>query len=113
VNQCRGDWTKADASLYELLGISKERADEIAKLVRRAFSESKSPAEWVQRLIDEFGITQEDGELFTCAWFAGRYAGVSEVFRMAQREIVKMEKEKAEKDKAKREGKYPPADGYT
>jgi hypothetical protein len=63
-----------DATLYELLGISKKRADEIiAKLVRVAFRESKSPAEWIQRLIDDFGVTREDADIFACAWFAGRY----------------------------------------
>ena len=101
-----------DATLYELLGISKKRADEIAKLVRVAFRESKSPAKWIQRLIDDFGVTREDADIFACAWFAGRYAGVSEVFKVAQREMNKLEKEKAEKDKAETWQKYLPADGY-
>jgi len=106
-----------DATLYELLGISKKRADEIAKLVRVAFRESKSPAEWIQRLIDDFGVTREDADIFACARFAGRYVGVSEVFKVAQREMNKLEKEKAEKDKAETDKaetrqKYLPADGY-
>ncbi len=86
-----------DYTLYELLGLSKERADEIAKKVRTAFSESKSPEEWVKRLIDEFNITPEKAEAFACGWFAGRYAGVSEVFKVVQKEMDKIEKDKAEK----------------
>ena len=65
----------ADATLYKLLGVSKEQADEIARRVR-AF--------------------------FACGWFAGKYAGVSEVFNVVAREIDEIEKE----------NKYPPPDGY-
>ncbi len=87
----------ADATLYKLLGISKERAEEIAKRVREAFSESKSPEEWVKRLAEEFDISPEKAEAFACGWFAGRYAGVSDVFNVVQKEMDKIEKDKAEK----------------
>ena len=97
----------ADASLYEILGLSKERADEIAKIVRESFSRSKSPADWIKELIDDFGIAPETAEIFACGWFAGRYAGVSEVFNVVQREMDKLEKDKAEK-----ESRYPQTDGY-
>ena len=97
----------ADSTLYEILGVSKERADEIAKIVRESFSKSKSPADWIKELIDDFGITPETAEVFACGWFAGRYAGVSEVFNIVQREMDKLEK-----DKAERESKYPQSDGY-
>ncbi len=77
----------ADNTLYELLGISKERAEEIARAVRKAFSEARCADDWVKRLVDELGITQENAEIFACGWFAGRYAGVSEVFNVVQREM--------------------------
>lgn len=98
-----------DYTLYELLGLSKERADEIAKKVRAAFSESRSPEEWVKTLIDEFDIAPEKAEAFACGWFAGRYAGVSEVFKVVQKEVDKIEKDKAEK--VERDSKYC-TDGY-
>ncbi len=97
----------ADATLYEMLGLSKERADEIAKMVRRSFSQSKSPSDWIKELIEAFEITPETAEVFACGWFAGRYAGVSDVFNVVQREMDKMERDKAEK-----ESKYPQSDGY-
>ncbi len=97
----------ADATLYEMLGLSKERADEIAKIVRRSFSQSKSPSDWIKELIEAFEITPETAEVFACGWFAGRYAGVSEVFSVVEREMDKMERDKAEK-----ESKYPQSDGY-
>lgn len=97
----------AEDTLYEILGISKERADEIAKIVRKSFSQSKSPADWIKELIEDFGITPETAEVFACGWFAGRYAGVSEVFNVVQREMDRLEKDKAEK-----ESKYPQSDGY-
>lgn len=97
----------ADATLYDILGISKERADEIAKIVRESFSKSKGPADWIKGLIEDFEITPEDAEVFACGWFAGRYAGVSEVFNIVQREMHKLEKDKAEKER-----KYPQSDGY-
>ena len=97
----------ADATIYEILGISKERANEIAKIVRKSFSQSKSPADWIKELIDDFGITPETAEVFACGWFAGRYAGVSEVFNVVQREMDKLDKDKAEKER-----KYPQSDGY-
>ncbi|MFB3765542.1 MAG: hypothetical protein ACE14P_09895 [Methanotrichaceae archaeon] len=100
----------ADATLYEILGVSKERANEIAKIVRNSFSKSRSPADWIKELIDEFGITPETAEVFACGWFAGRYAGVSEVFNIVQQEMDKIEKDKAEK--AEKESRYPQSDGY-
>ena len=106
----RGVVLKVDATLYELLGISKERADEIAKKVREAFSESENPAEWVMRLINEFSISQEEADIFACAWFAGRYAGVSEVFRVVQWEMDRLDQK--ERDKARKDKTYPPSDGY-
>ncbi len=99
----------ADATLSKLLGISKERVEEIAKRVREAFSESKSPEEWVKRLAEEFDIAPEKAEAFACGWFAGRYAGVSEVFKVVQDEMDKIEKDKAEK--AEKESQYC-MDGY-
>ena len=99
----------ADATLYKLLGISKERAEEIAKRVREAFSESKSPEEWVKRLVDEFDIEPKKAEAFACGWFAGRCAGVSDVFKVVQKEMDKIERDKAEK--AEKESQYC-MDGY-
>jgi hypothetical protein len=95
----------AEVTLYEILGISKERADEVARRVRKAFSESRNPQDWVKRLIEDAGVTPETAEIFACGWFAGRYAGVSEVFNVVQREMYKMEKGK-EKDN------YLPTEGY-
>jgi hypothetical protein len=95
----------AEVTLYEILGMSKDRADEIARRVRKAFSESENPKDWVKRLIDDSGVTPETAEIFACGWFAGRYAGVSEVFNVVQREMDKLEKGR-EKDS------YPPTEGY-
>jgi hypothetical protein len=95
----------AEVTLYEILGISKERADEIARMVRKAFSESRNPQDWVKGLIEDAGVTPETAEIFASGWFAGRYAGVSEVFNVVQREMDKMEKGR-EKDS------YPPTEGY-
>jgi hypothetical protein len=99
-----------DVSLYKLLGISKENADEIAKKVKVSFSESKGPAQWIERLITEFDINPENAEIFACGWFAGKYAGVSEVFNAVQREIEDMEKGRLEN--AEVESRYNPPDGY-
>ena len=87
-------------TLYEIFGIPEKRAEVIAKLVRKLFAESASSEEWVQSLIREFGIGPENCEIFACGWFAGRYAGVSEVFAVVQKEL----------DKAT--GDYPPTTGY-
>ena len=100
----------ADISLYELLGISKESADVIARKVRASFSESSGPAEWIERLISEFDIDRENAEIFACGWFAGKYAGVSEVFNAVQREIDDMEKDRLEK--AEMDRRYNLPDGY-
>ncbi len=100
----------ADVTLYKLLGLSKERADEVARKVRASFSESRGPAEWIARLIDEFDIDQERAEIFACGWFAGKYAGVSEVFNVVAREIDEMEKCQAER--SEKESKFAPPDGY-
>jgi hypothetical protein len=89
--------TMADTTLYELLGVSKERADEIAKKVRASFSESDGPDIWIRRLIDEFGIDEKNAEIFACGWFAGKYAGVSEVFNVVQRGMDEIEKDRTEK----------------
>lgn len=78
--------------------------------MRSAFSESGSPAEWVQRLIEDFKISQKEGDVFACGWFAGRYAGVAEVFKVVRWEMDKLEK--AEKDKVETQSKYSPSDGY-
>ncbi|MDD4160857.1 MAG: hypothetical protein PHW87_00070 [Methanothrix sp.] len=100
----------ANTTLYELLGVSKERADEIAKKVRVSFSDSKTPAEWILRLIEEFHISKEDAEIFACGWFAGKYAGVSEVFNAVQKEMDERELDLAEKRDM--ENRHPPPDGY-
>ena len=68
------------------------------------------PAEWIRELIEEFGIDQENAEIFACGWFAGKYAGVSEVFNVVQKEMDVMEKDRAEKKEM--ESKYPAPDGY-
>jgi hypothetical protein len=100
----------ADVTLYEMLGISKERAEEVAKRVRASFSESKSPLEWITGLKEEFCIDQKNAEIFACGWFAGKYAGVSEVFNAVQRGIDEMEMN--EEKKREKESKYLPPDGY-
>ena len=100
----------ADTMLYEILGISKERADEIAKIVRKSFSESSGPAEWIGRLGKEFAIDPEKAEIFAYGWFAGKYAGVSEVFNVVQKEMDKLERDKM--DRADKESKYRPPNGY-
>jgi hypothetical protein len=98
-------------TLYQLLGINKERADEIARMVRASFSESNGPAEWIVRLGEEFKIDRPElAEAFACGWFAGKYAGVSEVFQTVQKEMDRREMDLAlEKEKQSR---YPPPDGY-
>ena len=100
----------ADVTLHEMLGISKERAEEVAKSVKASFSESKSPAEWIASLRDEFGVDQKNAEIFACGWFAGKYAGVSEVFNAVQRGIDEVEMN--EEKKREKESKYPSPDGY-
>ncbi len=101
----------SDVTLYDLLGMSKERAEEIARRVRASFSKSKSPDEWLKKLIEESEVTPDNAEAFACGWFAGRYAGVSEVFRIVQKEMDKMEKDRGERN---REERYNPSgtDGY-
>lgn len=54
----------ASITLYELLGIPKERADEVARTVRDVFSESDTPGEWVGRLIEEFGVDRNNADIF-------------------------------------------------
>jgi hypothetical protein len=100
----------ANVTLYELLGISKERADDVAKRVRASYSESRSPEQWIERLKEEFGIDRDNAEIFACGWFAGKYAGVSEVFNVVAREIDEMKKDQAEN--VEKRGRYPPQDGY-
>lgn len=75
--------------------------------MRAAFSESRSPADWVQRLIDEFKVSPQDGEIFACGWFAGRYAGVSDVLKAVHKEMDRLEKEKIEERSS-----WSPTDGY-
>jgi hypothetical protein len=99
-----------NASLYELLGISRERADEVAKRVRESFRQSKTPAEWIKRLAEEFHVDEKNAEVFACGWFAGKYAGVSEVFNNVQKEMDKRETELAVM--RERENRYPEPDGY-
>jgi hypothetical protein len=99
------------ATLYELLGISRERADEIARMVRASFSQSKSPSEWIAGLAEEFQIKEgEMAEVFACGWFAGKYAGASEVFQTVQKEIDRRELDLAEKKE--KQSRHPPPDGY-
>ena len=101
-----------DVTLYELLGISKERSEEIAKKVRDSFSESRGPADWISRMIDEFHIVVDPktAEIFACGWFAGRYAGVSEVSKAVQVEVERMERDQAVK--TEKDSKYSPQNGY-
>ena len=47
-------------TLYQLLGITKERADEISRMVRASFSESSGPTEWIVRLAEEFQIDRQE-----------------------------------------------------
>lgn len=91
------DRTMGYTTLYELLGVSKERAEEIARKVRASFSESEGPDIWIKRLRDEFGIDEKNSEIFACGWFAGKYAGVSEVFNVVQRGMDEIEKDRIEK----------------
>jgi hypothetical protein len=100
----------ANKTLYELLGVSKEQADEIAKKVRALFSDSKTPDEWIFRLIEEFHIDKKNAEIFACGWFAGKYAGVSEVFNVMQREMDEREQDEAKKREM--DSRHPPPDGY-
>lgn len=105
----------ASITLYELLGIPKERADEVARKVRDAFSESDTPGEWIGRLIEEFGVDGNNADIFACGWFAGKYAGVSEVFSVVQKEIDNIEKDRAEKGDTERndiEKRHFGQDGY-
>jgi hypothetical protein len=68
-------------TLYDLLGIDKERAYRVAKKVRTSFSQSKTPGDWIAGLMEELGINEENADIFACGWFAGKYAGVSELFK--------------------------------
>jgi len=70
---------------------------------------SETPGQWIGELIEEFGIDKEKAEVFACGWFAGKYAGVSEVFNVVQKEMEVMEKDRAEKEM---ESKYQDLDGY-
>ncbi len=97
-------------NLYDLLGIDKEHAYEVAKKVRASFYESETPGDWIARLTEEFGIDEGNAEVFACGWFAGKYAGVSEVFNVVQKEMEVMEKDRIEKEKT--ESKTPNLDGY-
>ncbi len=98
-----------DAGLYNLLGLSRERADEIARIVRISFSESNGPSEYIELLAKKFSIDPEQAEIFACGWFAGKYAGVSEVFNIMQREIDKVEKES---ERSSDRYRYVLFDGY-
>jgi hypothetical protein len=105
-NRDRAD-VMAEDTFYQLLDVSKEKADEIAKMVRESLLASAGPEDWAKRLIEQFHISPECGEIFVCGWLAGRYAGASEVFSVVQREMDKMEKDKSEKER-----RYPAEDGY-
>jgi len=100
----------ASITLYELLGIPRERADEIARKVRDSFAQSATPGEWIEWLVEEFGVKRDNAEIFACGWFAGKYAGVSEVFNVVQKEIDGMEKDRAEKKEL--DGRHPGQNGY-
>jgi hypothetical protein len=99
----------AKATLYEVLGITREQTDEVAKKVRASFSESKGPTEWIAWLKDEFGIDQKNAEIFACGWFAGKYAGASEVFNAVEREV---EEELKWAEESEKEKKNQLIDGY-
>ena len=99
-----------NATLFDLLGMDKERAYKVAKRVRASFYESETPVDWIARLTKEFGIDKENAEVFACGWFAGKYAGVSEVFNVVQKEMDVMEKDRMEKKEM--ESKTQGPDGY-
>ena len=62
------------------------------------------------RLTEEFGINEENAEVFASGWFAGKYAGVSEVLNVVQKEMDVMEKDRVEKKEM--ESKTQGPDGY-
>ena len=97
-------------TLFDLLGMDKERAYEVAKKVRASFQEAETPGDWIARLTEEFGIDEKNAEVFACGWFAGKYAGVSEVFNVVQKEMDVMEKDRMEKRVM--ESKTRGQDGY-
>jgi hypothetical protein len=99
-----------NATLFDLLGMDKERAFKVAKKVRASFHESETPGDWIASLTEEFGIDEENAEVFACGWFAGKYAGVSEVFNTVQKEMDLMEKDRAEKKEM--ESRTLGLDGY-
>ena len=99
-----------NTTLFDLLGMDKERAYKVAKKVRASFQESETPGDWIARLTEEFGIDEENAEVFACGWFAGKYAGVSEVFNVVQKEMEVMEKDRAEKKEM--ESRTLGQDGY-
>ena len=93
----------SNTTLYELLEIPEDRADMIAKLVRKLFYESSNSEEVVHKLIEHFNICPENREIFASGWYAGRYAGIAEVFATVQEELEKM---------AENYPPYPPSVGY-
>jgi hypothetical protein len=56
----------AEDTIYDLLGISMERAEEIAGQVRKSFARSKGPGDWIKRLDEKFGIEEMSAEAFAC-----------------------------------------------
>jgi len=88
--------------LYEVLGIEEKLAREIAEKVKKSFAESSSPEQWVRSLIEEFDIGPDQAQIFACGWFAGRYAGVSEVMKAVRTEM----------ENTDQKSRYQPPDGY-
>jgi hypothetical protein len=55
-------------------------------------------------------VDKDKAEIFACGWFAGKYAGVSEIFNVVQKEIDSLEKDKAEKRELN--SRHPGQNGY-
>ena len=99
-----------NTTLSDLMGINKQRAYEVAKRVRASFSESETLGDWIAGLMEEFGIDEGNVDVFACGWFAGKNAGVTELFNVVQKEMEVMEKDQAEKKEV--ESKTLGQDGY-
>ena len=101
----------ANKTLYELLGVSKEQTDEIAKKVGHCSPILRSRTSgffgWLKSIIS----IRRTREIFACGWFAGKYAaGVSEVFNVVQREMDERVQDDAKKKRAGKPASSPRTD---